>query len=131
MVLIGDKLTDGQRQLEARRSLVCSSLTEQRETGNVAQLVVSHPLSFLLAQTLSYWEQGWKDGLGVKSTCCFLKGPKGSVPGTYMWFPILYNFSSRGPNTSSEPYRPGAHLVHRHTHKQNTHTHKLKIKLNF
>lgn len=31
MVLIRDKLTDGQSQLEARRSLVCSSLSKGRQ----------------------------------------------------------------------------------------------------
>lgn len=95
--MTGDKLR-GRDTRTQEESGVPFPEREQRKRGIVVQLVVPHPLNFLLAQKLSNWEHGWKDGSGVRAPVASSRDP-GSLPGPCMWFTIICNFSSRGPNT--------------------------------
>ena len=63
-MLTGDKLR-GRDTRTQEESGVPFPEREQRKRGIVVQLVVPHPLNFLLAQKLSNWEHGWKDGSGL------------------------------------------------------------------
>lgn len=66
---------------------------------------------------------GWKDGLVIKSICCFCRGPD-SVSSATWWLTTIYNTSC-----TSHFCRHQAYLWYTYVHASKTLTDKMKSKI--